>query len=67
MRRLFTSARFIRYLIAGIAAFLVDYLALLALLGAGAPLWAAVTIGFCGGLAVNFLLNQRWTFRAPTD
>ncbi len=57
-----------RFLIVGVASFVVDYgLAVALHVGVGVQLNVATTTGLLTGLVVNFLMNKFWTFQAPHD
>ncbi len=56
--------RFLRYIAVGLASTVVDVLCVALLLQAGLGYPLAVSLGFAGGLAVNYLLHVAYTFGA---
>lgn len=54
----------LRYLIVGVASFVLDYGVLtLAYHALDAPLWLSTTAGFWISFIANFLLSRHWTFQ----
>jgi putative flippase GtrA len=53
----------LRYLIVGVASFVLDYGVLTVVYrGLHAPLWLSTTAGFWTSFVANFLLSRHWTF-----
>lgn len=58
-----THAQFVRYLFVGGVAFVVDYCSMVFLASVLLVHYlAAASIGFCLGLATNYLISVRWVF-----
>lgn len=66
IKAVLTDKSTIRFLVVGVASFIVDFGLLLILHDVFLiNLIVATTIAFVSGLIVNFLLNKYWTFDAP--
>jgi len=62
------SDKFIRYVVTGFTAFLVDYSTFLSLYYlAHAPLQFSVPTGIVLATIINFIMNKLWTFKATKE
>jgi|GEM_PF-1030603 putative flippase GtrA len=62
------SDKFIRYVVTGFTAFIVDYSTFLSLYYlAHAPLQVSVPTGIVLATIINFIMNKLWTFKATKE
>ncbi|MBB3037956.1 GtrA family protein [Hoyosella altamirensis] len=59
------KTQMIRFGVTGGLSAIVDFGSLLAFLGLGLPFWLAKSISFILGTTTAYMINRRWTFKAP--